>query len=110
MIKKLEEFFEAKKLKKIEDLVEKTESLKHEDSILHVLEDLDLPSRFRIQKGYIILDIDDGYSTIGPLFKRYHVVDGPSDDMDLSGSNKLSDEENYLNAFQLVNMVMTMMT
>ncbi len=87
MIKKLEEFFEAKKLKKIEDLVEKTESLSHEDSILQVLEDLDLPSKFKIQKGYIILDIHGDYAT------GYHVVDGPSDDMDLSGSNKLSDEE-----------------
>ncbi len=76
IIKKLEKFFESKKeskVGKLKDLVEQTESLNHEDSIIQILEDLDLPNSFEIVKDrYIIMNIVDEY-----------VVDGPTDNGDV---------------------------
>ncbi len=72
MIKKLEEFFEAKKvkienLKTLDSICEKTESLKFKDSILHIFHDLDLPSNFSIEEGYASISEGGDYIKNGPF-------------------------------------------
>ena len=61
MIKKFGELFEAKRVKSkesktLDSISKKTESLKFKDSILHIFHDLDLPSNFSIEEGYVVHD------------------------------------------------------
>ncbi len=79
MIKKFGELFEAKRVKSkesktLDSISEKTESLKFKDSILHIFHDLDLPSNFSIEEGYVLMSQNhseqSGEITSGPFHSK----------------------------------------
>ncbi len=54
IIKSIQKFFESKS-KSLDGVVEKTESFKHKDTIVQILDSLDLPSSFVIEEGFVFV-------------------------------------------------------